>query len=234
MAERSFSVPSTITETIYEYLKKAIINGHLKPGQRLQEKEIAAQFQVSTTPVREAFQRLFAQKYIVINARKDVVVSSASREELRDFFEVVRILDALASKKAIYRLTAEDIKELKKMTERLGKFYRQQKITEYVAENLKIHRKIWSACGNKFLYEFLVAMGEKYTFYGNQLIFMTFKEKSEKKPTFMDCSFQDHLDLMQAIENRDAERLEKIILKHWGRDFLDENNEQNVLFLREE
>jgi len=221
MSPRVFQIPATITETIYEYLKNSIISGKLKPGQRLHEKEIAAQFQVSTTPVREAFQRLFAEKYIVINARRDVAVSSVSVEELRDFFEVVRVLDALASRKAISYLSDEDIEELKEMTIKLGKFYREKKITEYVAQNLKIHYKIWSACRNKYLYQFLVEMGEKYSFYGNQLIFMTFKEGSDKRPSFMDSSFKDHLDLMEAIENRDAKRVEKILLSHWGKNFLD-------------
>jgi len=221
MEHHPFQIPATITEIIYEYVKKSIINGQLKPGQRLHEKEIAAQFQVSTTPVREAFQRLFAEKYIVINARRDVVVSSVSVEELRDFFEVVRVLDALASRKAISHLSDEDIKELKEMTRKLGKFYQEKKIAEYVAENLKIHYKIWSACENKYLYQFLVKMGEKYAFYGNQLIFMTFKDASAKRPSFMDSSFKDHLKLMEAIEKRDAERVEKILLSHWGKDFLD-------------
>jgi len=221
MSPQVFQIPATITETIYEYLKNSIISGQFKPGQRLHEKEIAAQFQVSTTPVREAFQRLFAEKYIVINARRDVLVSSVSFEELRDFFEVVRVLDALASRKAISHLSDEDIRELKEMTRKLGKLYREKKITEYVAENLKIHYKIWSACKNKYLYQFLVKMGEKYSFYGNQLIFLTFKEGSAKRPSFMDSSFKDHLDLMEAIEKRDAKRVEKILLSHWGKNFLD-------------
>lgn len=218
---RLFPIPSTITEIIYDYLKNSIINGQFKPGQRLQEKEIAAQFQVSTTPVREAFQRLFAEKYIIINARKDVVIASASIEELRDFFEVVRVLDALASKRAVSQLTSEDIEELKEMTKRLGKHYREKKIAEYVAENLKIHYKIWSACGNKYLHQFLVQLGEKYSFYGNQLIFMTFENETAERPSFMDSSYKDHLDLMDALEKRDADRLEKILLSHWGKEFLD-------------
>ncbi len=221
IAKKLITPPSTITEIIYDFLKNSIINGQFKPGQRLHEKEIAAQFQVSTTPVREAFQRLFAEKYIVINARRDVVVASVSIEELRDFFEVVRVLDALASKKAVTNLTKEDIRELREMTKKLGRFYREKKIAEYVSENLKIHYKIWSVCGNKYLYQFLVKMGEKYAFYGNQLIFMTFKNEAVKRPSFMDSSYKDHLELMDAIEKQEAERLEKILLSHWGKDFLD-------------
>lgn len=222
--EKAPTPPATITETIYTYLKNAIIQGKLKPGQRLQEKDFADLFHVSTTPVREAFQRLFAEKYIIINARKDVVVTKATREEIREFFEVVRVLDALASKKAIKNLADKDIAELRRMTERLGQLHGQKKISDYVAENLKIHYKIWQACGNKFLYESLMKMAEKYTFYGNQLFFMIFDQQAEKQPSFLDSSYQDHVKLLQAIEKRDVEAVEKILLSHWGKGFLGEED----------
>lgn len=215
-------MPVTITEAIYQYLKKAIIHGNLKPQQRLQEKEIAELFQASTTPVREAFQRLFAEKYIVIKARKDVVVASATLEEIREFFEVVRVLDALASKKAVRRLSNKDIAEIKSMTEKLGVYYQKRKISDYVAENLKIHCKIWQACGNKYLEQSLVEMGEKHTFYGNQLFFIIFDRQAGKQPSFLDSSYKDHVDLMQAIERRDELQVEKILLAHWGKGFLGE------------
>ncbi len=221
-----FNIPATMTDTIYQYVKKAIINGKLKPGQRLQEKEFAELFQASTTPVREAFQRLFAEKYIVINARKDVMVASVTLEEIREFFEVVRVLDALASKKAVTRLKDKDIAELRRMTEKLGVYYQKKKISDYVAENLKIHGKIWQACGNRYLQQSLVEMGEKHTFYGNQLFFMIFGEKAERQPSFLDSSYKDHLDLMEAIEKRDESQVEKILLAHWGKGFLGEEPEE--------
>jgi DNA-binding GntR family transcriptional regulator len=52
---KPIELPGTISQAIYEYLKKAIIRGEYGPGRRLQEKEFAAMFNVSSTPVREAF-----------------------------------------------------------------------------------------------------------------------------------------------------------------------------------
>ncbi|MCK7468567.1 MAG: GntR family transcriptional regulator [Desulfosudis oleivorans] len=57
-----FQTPATLSETIYLALKKAMIDGEIKPGQRLQEKEIAALFSTSSTPVREAFFRLVGRE----------------------------------------------------------------------------------------------------------------------------------------------------------------------------
>jgi len=82
-----FQVPATLSETIYQSLKKALIDGEIKPGQRLQEKEIAALFNTSSTPVREAFFRLAAEKYLVINARKEVLAQDTTLEEVRELYE---------------------------------------------------------------------------------------------------------------------------------------------------
>ncbi|MFW6160079.1 MAG: GntR family transcriptional regulator, partial [Acidobacteriota bacterium] len=60
--QASFRPAATLSEAVYQYLKKAIIRGELKSRQRLQEKEFAKLFNVSTTPVREAFFCLAAEK----------------------------------------------------------------------------------------------------------------------------------------------------------------------------
>lgn len=213
-----FELPITISETIYKYLKKAIIEGELRPNQRIQEKEMAELFNASTTPVREAFQRLSAEKYIIINARKEVVIASATLEEIKELFEVVRVLDTFATKKAMKKLTDKDIAELKKITKKLGNCYKQKKIHSYVKENLKIHDKLWKACGNKFLYQSLLNLAEKTTFYGNQVFFLT--NKSTNNPSLFNKSYKDHHDLMGAIEKKDSNAVEKILLSHWGKGFL--------------
>ena len=216
--KKAFELPTTVSETIYKYLKNAIIERELKPNQRLQEKEIAELFRVSTIPIREAFQRLSAEKYIIISARKKVIVASTTMEEIKELFEVVRVLDAFATKKSLKNLTDNDITELKKMTEKLDNFYKQKKIQAYVKENLRIHDKLWKACGNKFLYQSLVNLIEKYTFYANQVFFLT--DKSTDNPSYFNKSHKDHIDLMKAIEKKDGYRVEKLLLSHWGKGFL--------------
>jgi DNA-binding GntR family transcriptional regulator len=218
-----FEVPTTISETIYRYLRKAIIEGDLRPDQRIHEKEIAEIFNVSTTPVREAFQKLSAEKYLIIDARKEVVVASATLEEIKELFEIVRLLDAFAVKKALKELSDKKIEEIKEMTKNLGNFYRQKKIQSYVKENLKIHDKLWSACGNKFIYQSLVNLAEKSTFFGNQMFFLAAEQT--KNPSIFDKSYKDHTDLMEAIEKRDGEAVEKILLSHWGKGFLDREDD---------
>jgi len=216
MAERRkvFELPSTISETIYQYMKKAIINGEFKPNQRLQEKEIAKLFNVSSTPVREAFFRLAAETYLVINARKEVLVEEKTLAEVKELYEVVRALDILALRKAREILRDKDIDELKRMTKKLSEYYKKKNIQSYLQQNLKIHDKIWQSCGNKFLYEILSHLMEKIAIYRTSNEFSAFSA-----PHALEKSHRDHLRLLKAIESRNIVELKKLASAHWGEEF---------------
>jgi len=225
---KPYERPATLSESIYSHLKKAIIEGNLKPGQRIMEKEFAEFFKASTTPVREAFQKLSAEKYIVINSRKDVTVATVTRKEIAELFEVVRVLDALAAKKAIPSMSDGDVIELRRMTTKLGEFHDQHKVYEYVVENMRIHERIWRACGNEYLYQCLSTSADKYVFLSNHLFSLV--RVSVERPSFFERSLQDHLDLMDAVERRDSPAVEKILLSHWGKGFLgEEESREEVL-----
>jgi len=214
MKNKSLKAPITISETIYQYIKKSIINGEFEPNQRLHEKEIAELFSVSSTPVREAFQRLSAESYLILNARKEVIVAELSSEDIKDLFEIIRVLDAFATKKAIENIADRDIGELKRMTERLNELYKKKRIQPYIKQNSKIHEKIWINCGNKFLYHSLVDLLEKAIAFGDIV-----NSYFSSIPSYFERSYKDHLELMTAIEKRDVEEVEKIINSHWGKDF---------------
>ncbi|UCC38755.1 MAG: GntR family transcriptional regulator [Candidatus Aminicenantes bacterium] len=215
MKNKGFEPPRTISETIFQYIKKSIIEGKMKSAQRLQEKEIAELFGVSTTPVREAFQRLAAEKYLILSARREVVIAGVSSKEIVELFEVIRVLDTHATKKALKAMSDKDIKELKKMSQQLDAFYKQNKIQSYVNKNYKIHEKLWNICGNKFLYQSLINLMEKTITYSNQVSYY-FSEN----PTFFKKSHKDHVDLIKAIEKRDEAAVEKILSSHWGKGFI--------------
>ena len=220
--DKPYERPATLSESIYGHLKKAIIEGSLRPGQRLMEKEFAELFKASTTPVREAFQKLSAEKYIVINSRKDVTVAAVTRKEIAELFDVVRVLDALAAKRAIPNLSAGDLTELRRMTTRMGDFHRQNRVNEYVVENMRIHDRLWRACGSEYLYQCLSTSADKYVFLSNHLF--SLGKGSTERPSFFERSLQDHLDLMDALEKKDTPTAEKILLSHWGKGFLGEED----------
>ena len=214
MKNKSIKPPQTITETIFQYLKKSIINGEYKPNQRLQEKEIAEIFSVSTTPVREAFQRLSAEKYVILNARKEVIVAELSSKQIKELYEIIRVLDVFSAKKALENITDKDISELKKKTDKLSEFYKKKNIQSYIKQSTRIHEILWKNCGNELIYQSLVDLMEKATAFGD-IVTSDFLSI----PHYLERSYRDHIELMAAFENRDAVEVEKILSSHWGKDY---------------
>jgi DNA-binding GntR family transcriptional regulator len=212
---KTIELPATISQTIYDHLKKAIISGELKPGRRVQEKEIAALFHVSSTPVREAFFRLAAEKFLTITARKEVLVQATSDAEVRELYEVVRALDGHAMKKIIGDLTPQDLERLRMMTMKLGAYYEAGDHQRYLEQNLKIHDRLWQACGNKYLYAALIQLMEKIAIYRKHSDFVPFADAGA-----MEKSYRDHRLIQDALERRDLEALEKVIETHWGEEFI--------------
>ncbi len=212
---KSIELPATISQVIYDHLKKAIIRGELKPGQRIQEKELAALFHVSSTPVREAFFRLAAEKFLTITARKEVLVQGASDAEVRELYEVVRALDGHAMKKVVGDLSAQDLGKLRMMTMKLGEYFEARDHQRYLEQNLGIHDRLWQACGNKYLYATLTQLMEKIAIYRKHSDFFPFADLKA-----MEKSYQDHLLIQEALEHRDLDGLEKVIETHWGEEFI--------------
>lgn len=212
--ERVLELPRTISETIYLHIKKAIVSGELKPGQRVQEKDIAALFKVSSTPVREAFFRLAAERYLAINARKEVLVQGASTEEVKELYEVVRALDLYAVKKLAGTLAEEAVRTLRSMTRKLGEYYEANNHQRYLEQNLKIHDWLWRVNGNGSLHETLTQLMEKIAIYRKSNGFSPFADRKA-----LDKSYADHVGIQNALERGDKAALESIISSHWGEEF---------------
>ncbi|MCJ7784613.1 MAG: GntR family transcriptional regulator, partial [Desulfobacterales bacterium] len=81
------------TERVYEYLKTAILSGHLNPDERLTEENLANALGVSRTPVREALHKLESEGLIKIRKKRGFIVSRDSNEEVEELFELRSILE---------------------------------------------------------------------------------------------------------------------------------------------
>lgn len=212
---KGFEKPKTVGETLYVYLKDAILTGDIKSGSRISERDIAQKFDVSVTPVREAFRRLAAEKFITINARTEVVVIEVTKEKIRELFEVITSLDLFASGKAIKNLTPRELEELSSMTKKLHGHHKANKIKEYMKLDLSIHEKIWNACGNTFLANLLTELGERYAFYCNNFI-----TSSPDPPSYL--LIEDHLNIIDILlDQKDEKKLEKVLTLHWGKGLIE-------------
>src|SRR5665811_1600919 len=84
------------TDRVYASLKEAIVSLHLRPGESIVEATIARQLGVSTTPVREALQRLAQEDLVVLSRYRGAAVRETTETDIREIFELREILEPQA------------------------------------------------------------------------------------------------------------------------------------------
>ncbi len=201
---------TTFVDKIYQHIKNLILSRKLKSDQRITVKEFADYFNVSITPVREAFQRLKAENYISINARSDIRVIGLPADESKKILELNIALDTYGIKKNLKKFPDNLIDELKKMHEQYKRYYRNKNLKMLFKQSNKIHERIWQAYDNEIIYQTLLNANEKIS------LFVGSFADSYYSPHVIKKSYEDHCALMQAIEKRDAKAAAKILANHWN------------------
>ena len=101
-----------LRDVVFNTLRKAILTGQLKPGERLMEVHLANSLGVSRTPIREAIRKLELEGLVIMIPRRGAEVARITEKSLKDVLEVRRALDVLSVELACDRITEEDIERL--------------------------------------------------------------------------------------------------------------------------
>ena len=109
---------TTKADEIGAVLERAILFGELPPGTMLRQEQLAEQYGVSRTPIREALRRLDALGLVVFRPNRGVLVRAPSRDELRQTIVVRAALEGAAAELAATRISAEHIDRLEQADER--------------------------------------------------------------------------------------------------------------------
>ena len=109
-----------LRERVYHLLQQAIVAGELQPGERVRDVDIATQFGVSRTPVREALQRLEDEGLVETLPGSLTRIVPLDTQAAREAFPVVAVLHALATRLAVEHLSNQDLAALQQANDRLA------------------------------------------------------------------------------------------------------------------
>jgi len=145
---------------VYDGIRDAILEGILEPGQRLTERRVADQMQVSTTPVKEAFRRLEQEGLIVTRPRRGAVVSEAALTSIEEIVEIRAGLEGVAARFAARKATATDRDALLGQLEEMGRLTGgvPESQMELEATNAGFHDLVRRIAHNHFLESFVEAL----------------------------------------------------------------------------
>src|ERR1700684_604607 len=137
----------TVKDYLVSVLREEIINGRLKPGDRLNESKLAREHAVSRIPVREALQLLQEQGLLMNSPRRGMVVNKLSEEESQMINSLRLILETEALKLCRARLTSLCESQLTSLVEKMEVWHPDSDVAA-AALDLEFHRTIWAQAGN--------------------------------------------------------------------------------------
>lgn len=141
---------STLAHRVEELLRREIVRGLRPSGSRLNEVEIAAAYDVSRGPVREAMQRLARDGLVVIEAHRGAFVKSLDRQEVEDLYEVRSALEAEAAGLTALKITEDGIVHLRTMQEQTVSAVNQEDDHSF-PDVIDLHDFIGQMSGNRRL-----------------------------------------------------------------------------------
>ena len=139
----------SLKEQAFDKLKELIITGALEPGELQNEKRLAEALGVSRTPVREALLELSREGMVAFVPGKGVEVCKLTTQQVREVFEIRRIIEGYVIKKFTTRLTEADIKEIDGNISNQEKMLSRTERLGFIEYDKQFHLYLASKIGNQ-------------------------------------------------------------------------------------
>ena len=194
-----------LRDVVFNTLRRAILRGELKPGERLMEIQLANKLGVSRTPIREAIRKLELEGLVLMIPRKGAEVAEITEKNLRDVLEVRCALEELAVQLACDRIERNRIRELHAAAAHFRDILDSDDITQIAAADEAFHDVIFKATGNERLIQLLNNLREQMYRYRIEYL-----KKKECYPQLL----KEHATIMKAIEEHDKEKATRITGQH--------------------
>jgi len=189
--------------TVYESIRQAILTGQLTPGQSITEEGLSETFHVSRTPVREALIRLEAEGVVRILKNKGAFVPELTALDIAEVFDLRILLEGHAARRCvpfIPRAAAEEF--LGRLQHLAGDETKREEMAEV---GLEIHNLIVASAQNTRLSRMIEILRSQIVWVHSYAAMI---------PGRIDKSLQEHVEILQAILDRDADRAETAMRRH--------------------
>jgi len=185
------------------HLRAEIIHGAYKPGEALRLEKIAADYDVSTMPVREALLTLETEGLVEIFPHRGAVVTQLSIEDLEDICDIRALLEEKSTRYAIPNLTDEDLDALASLVEQMDEHAGDASIE--LGLNHQFHVRLYQASGRKYLSEFNDLMRYRAQHY----LYAYIDEVGS-----MAHAQVEHREILEACRQGDADKAATLVREH--------------------
>jgi DNA-binding GntR family transcriptional regulator len=195
---------SSLTEQIYFKIKEMILYGNLKSGELLTVGEIAENYNISRTPVREAFTTLKHDGLLEVLPHKGYLVSRVDLKDLEDLFDVRIILEGGSAELAAINATKEMIEQLEQQAMIEFSEDDTKNIIFSMKTNLNFHTLVAKASKN----DRLVNLVANCINHMQRVLYWDLKSSS------IISMKNEHMEFVELIKKRDPINAKKFMIEH--------------------
>jgi len=186
-------------------LRQRIVEGHLAPGAKLNERELSESLHVSRTPLREAIKMLAAEGLVELLHNRGAVVAQMSQQDVADTFEVIAGLEGQSGALAAQRITDGELAEIRALHYEMLAAYTRRDLPTYYSINAQIHTLINAAARNPVL-------TQTWRNVNARLQAMRFRSNVDEAK--WKRAVKEHERMVELLTQRDANALRELMTQH--------------------
>ena len=193
------------TDQVAARLRTLLIEGHIAPGAKLNERVLSEKLHVSRTPLREAIKLLAQEGLVDLLPNRGAMAVRLTESDVVHAFEVLAGLEAMSGELAAQRISAPALTELRAKHHEMLAAWERRDLSAYYRLNAAIHAGINEAAANPVL----VATYARINARVQSLRFRTNQDEAKWQR-----AVQQHQQMMQALSDHDGATLGRVLAAH--------------------
>jgi DNA-binding GntR family transcriptional regulator len=190
---------------VYDHVKRRIVANELPFGSKLTEDGLAKELGISRTPIREALNRLAQDRLVTVSPGRGAFVATFSFDDMVQLLEIRETLEGMAARLASNRITKETLEKLRQRLKATAQKHEHNGYKGYLDADRDFHECVISACGNHQLSQLMKSLQDRI-----QML----RSRSVMLPGRARKSFQEHMEIIDALSARDPDLAEEKIRTH--------------------
>ncbi|MFG6117800.1 MULTISPECIES: GntR family transcriptional regulator [Thalassobacillus] len=199
-------VRQSAKENAFNQIQQWIIEGTLRPGEKLNDTELANALGSSRTPVRESLQLLEVQGFVKMFPGKSTEVTEIEREAIKDLLPPLAALQSLSAELAIDHITADQLAQLENINERFAELISANHAYDALKVDEEFHQVIIDISKNTYIKNMVASLQAhvRRHFFHNSII-------------LAERSIEEHKVILAAMRDGDKDKAAAIMKDNWLR-----------------
>jgi DNA-binding GntR family transcriptional regulator len=194
-----------LRDQILDAIERALVSGMIRPGDRVNEANIARQAGISRGPVREAIQHLVAEDILVKVPHRGTFVAQWTLNDVSETYGLRALLESYAARLAKERMTQEDFTELEAIVDEMFDCAQRGDSPGLTELDSRFHHRLYDISSHKLLKRKLDELWRR--------ISMLVHFDAETSPDLIEYA-QNHRMLLDAIGSGDGGKIEEVFREH--------------------